>query len=367
MTDLGLSDLFLERANGFAIIPGGDRRDSGRERAGFRGALGLHVFEKLRPRLCPIHEIENCPRLGLVERSPGSIVIIANDDNVEDVAGDVAAKERIGAPHCLHFRLATRGVQRGRHKGIFVMAARQMFQPAADHNAAASSGFVGIGQIHRFFHQEWAQIFVDLLQRRVFEDFRAPLMWFPVLAFADSRPVLDNLDDGELFQDPALCRVGVEFRPSRLQALVHPDHAFELFDIGIGVKRQSFNQRQNRREAVRWWRHTWSFHWPLATGPFSREAYLHLYHNTSLSWLPLAVAPHWLEASAPVGFSVSAKQLCATTPFCQFQCRPLGLQGGGRSHSLRSCSRLIVLLVPASYDCGSSWMNSAISEASCSA
>ena len=112
MTGLGLSDLFLERANGFAIIPGGDRRDSGFERTGFLDALGSHVFEKLRPDLGLLDQLDNGLGLVLVDRAAVSVVIIADHDDIEDVAGDIAAQEGVGAADCLHIRLATGGVGR---------------------------------------------------------------------------------------------------------------------------------------------------------------------------------------------------------------------------------------------------------------
>jgi hypothetical protein len=44
-----------------------------------------------------------------------------------------------------------------------------VLQTAADQDAAALPRFVGIGEIHMFFSQERAQMFVDLLQWGVFE------------------------------------------------------------------------------------------------------------------------------------------------------------------------------------------------------
>src|SRR5271163_4276975 len=126
MTGLRLSYLFLESANGLAIVPGCNRRYRSLERTGFRDALGLHVFQKLGSDFCFFDQINNCLSLGFVYWPSDSVVIIPDNHDVEDVAGDVAAQERIGAPYCLHVRLATRGVRRGRHKGIFIMAARQV-------------------------------------------------------------------------------------------------------------------------------------------------------------------------------------------------------------------------------------------------
>src|SRR5271165_3364188 len=127
--------------------PGGDRRYGSLERTSLLDALGLHVFQKLRPDFGLLDQIKNCLDLGLVDCASGSVVVIPDNHDVEDVAGDVAAEERIGAPHCLHVRLATRGVHRGRHKGIFIMAARQVLQTTADQDAAALLRFVGIGEI----------------------------------------------------------------------------------------------------------------------------------------------------------------------------------------------------------------------------
>src|SRR5215831_17775061 len=145
MTDLCLGDLFFECADRLAVIARGNRRDRRRERAGFFDTLSLHVFEKLWPDPCLLDQRENCLGLGLIDRPAGAIVIIADDDNVEDVAQDIAAQKRIGAADRLHLRLAAGGIERRRHKGILVMAARQMLQTAANKEAAPLAGFVRIG------------------------------------------------------------------------------------------------------------------------------------------------------------------------------------------------------------------------------
>jgi hypothetical protein len=49
------------------------------------------------------------------------------------------------------------------------MTARQVFQTAANQDPAIFPRFVGIREIHILLHQERAQVFVDLLQRGVFE------------------------------------------------------------------------------------------------------------------------------------------------------------------------------------------------------
>src|SRR5215469_6231514 len=83
----------------------------------------------------------------------------------------------------------------------------------------------------------------------------APLL--SVVAFGQNGPVFDDLDAGKLFEDPALRRIERELGLLRFEALVHPRQAFELFDIGMRIKRHSFNQSHNRRRAVRWRRGQW--------------------------------------------------------------------------------------------------------------
>jgi len=50
-------------------------------------------------------------------------------------------------------------------------------------------------------------MFVDLLQWRVFEGLIRALLWFPTVELREHRAVLDDLDAGELFEDPTLGRV----------------------------------------------------------------------------------------------------------------------------------------------------------------
>src|ERR1700757_1084418 len=114
MTGLYLTYLLLQSANGLAIVPGGNRRYSRVERTGFLDALDLHVFQKLMPTFCFFEEIKNRLGLGIVYRSSGSVVVIPDNHDVEDVADNVAAEKRIGAPDCLDVRLATCCVQRRR-------------------------------------------------------------------------------------------------------------------------------------------------------------------------------------------------------------------------------------------------------------
>ena len=123
------------------------------------------------------------------------------------------------------------------------MAARQVLQTAADQDPAVLTRFVGVGEIHLLLQQQRAQIFVDLLQRSIFKGFIVPFLRPPFLDFIECRPVLDDLDAGELFQDPALRRVESELGLLRLEALVRCDDAFELCRVGAGIKRHLFNQR----------------------------------------------------------------------------------------------------------------------------
>ena len=80
------------------------------------------------------------------------------------------------------------------------MAAGQVLEAAADQEAAADPGFVRIGEVHLLFRQERAQMFVDLLQRRVFEGFVGALLWFPTVDFVECRAVLDDLDAGSFLR-----------------------------------------------------------------------------------------------------------------------------------------------------------------------
>ena len=63
------------------------------------------------------------------------------------------------------------------------MAARQVLQTAADQDTPALHRFVRIGEIHILFHQERAQMLVDLLQRGVFEGFIGALLGLSLLDF----------------------------------------------------------------------------------------------------------------------------------------------------------------------------------------
>src|SRR5215472_5247355 len=91
MTSLCLGDLFLERADGLAIVAGGNRRYCSFQRTGFLDALGPHVFEKLRPDLGLLDQLENGLGLSFVECASDSVIIIADNHDVEDVAGDMPA------------------------------------------------------------------------------------------------------------------------------------------------------------------------------------------------------------------------------------------------------------------------------------
>src|SRR6516164_7230341 len=143
MTGLYLDYLLLQSGDGLAIVAGSNRCHGSLQRTGFRDARDLHVFQKLRPDFRLLDELKNPLGLSFVDRSSRSIVIIPDDHDVENVAGDVPAKVRVSAPYRLHIRLATRHVRWGQHKGIFIMAARQVLQTAADHDPAILPRFVG--------------------------------------------------------------------------------------------------------------------------------------------------------------------------------------------------------------------------------
>src|ERR1700719_1273116 len=65
-------------------------------------------------------------------------------------------------------------------------------------------------------------MFVDLLQRRVFEGLISAFLRLPLLDFIEGGgPVLHELDAGELFQDPALRRVECKLGLFRLHSFVH--------------------------------------------------------------------------------------------------------------------------------------------------
>src|SRR6202048_1859578 len=97
-------------------------------------------------------------------------------------------------------------------------------------------------------------MFVNLLQRRVFEGAIAAFLRLSLLDFIEGGgPVLHELDAGELFQDPALRRVECKLGLLRLHSFVHCDDAVEFFDICAGINRHPFDQSQNPSSAVQWW------------------------------------------------------------------------------------------------------------------
>src|SRR5215467_5395012 len=109
-TGLRLHYLSLERADRFAIVARGDRRDGRLEGTGFLDALGLHVFEKLRPGFGLLDQLDNFLGLGFAHRPAIAVVVIPDNYDIEDVAGDVTTQERVGASDRLHARLVTRNV-----------------------------------------------------------------------------------------------------------------------------------------------------------------------------------------------------------------------------------------------------------------
>jgi hypothetical protein len=122
------------------------------------------------------------------------------------------------------------------------MAAWQVLEAAADQKAAVLQRFVGIGEIHLLFYQKRAQMLVDLLERGVFERFiGSPLRPF-LFDFIQSGLVLEDLDAGELFEDPGLCCVVLKLSLFRLEPLVHCNDRIKLFDIGARIECQAIDQ-----------------------------------------------------------------------------------------------------------------------------
>src|SRR3954453_5651840 len=161
------------------------------------------------------------------------------------------------------------------------MATRQVLQATADQDPAVLPRFVGIGEVHLLLQQERAQMFVDLLQRGVFEGFVGTFLRLSLLDFITGGPVLHELDAGELFQDPALRRVERKLGLFCVQSLIHCHHAIELFDIGAGVKRYPFNQLQNRGGAIAWWRGNYPGNLPFTLHGRTCEASLFPHQSSS--------------------------------------------------------------------------------------
>jgi hypothetical protein len=97
-------------------------------------------------------------------------------------------------------------------------------------------------------------------------------------------PVLDDLDAGKLFEDPPLRCIVREFGFFRFEALVHCCQPFKLLDIGAGIKRHLFNQRQHHRSVVRRWFRRW-LNWSFPPLGLSREGGLLLHQCSSICQL----------------------------------------------------------------------------------
>ena len=63
------------------------------------------------------------------------------------------------------------------------MATRQVLQATADKDPAVLARFIGIREIHLLLQQERAQMFVDLLQRGVFEGFKGASLRLSLVDF----------------------------------------------------------------------------------------------------------------------------------------------------------------------------------------
>src|SRR5215469_13896279 len=118
---------------------------------------------------------------------------------------------------------------------------------------------------------------VDLLERGVSEGFNGASL-LSVVDVGQNGPAFDDLDAGELFEDPPLRSIEREFGFLRFEAVVYRRQVFELFDTGARVERHPFDQRHNSRRAVQWWRGQWlNRTFPLLA--LSREANLLLHQR----------------------------------------------------------------------------------------
>src|SRR5215469_7368149 len=126
-------------------------------------------------------------------------------------------------------------------------------------------------------------MFVDLFERRIFEGFNGASL-LSVVDVGQNGPVFDDLDAGELFEDPPLRSIEREFRLLCLEALVYCHHAVEFLDIGMRIERQPVNQRQHHRSVVQRWFRRW-LNWPSPLLGLSREAGLLLHQCSSICQL----------------------------------------------------------------------------------
>jgi hypothetical protein len=113
-----------------------------------------------------------------------------------------------------------------------------VLQAAADQNAAAVAWLIGIGEIHLLLRQQRAQMFVDLFERSVFESFKDALLGLSFVAFGQNRPVLDDLDTSEFFEDPPFA------------ALYASSASFALRRSYIAVRRSSFSTSARGSSAI---------------------------------------------------------------------------------------------------------------------
>src|SRR6516225_540074 len=188
-----------------------------------------------------------------------------------------------------------------------------MLQPTADQNAAVPR-FIGIGEIHLLFRQERAQMFVDLLERRIFEGFNGASL-LSVVDVGQNGPVLDDLDAGELFEDPALRRIERELGLFRFEAFVYRRQSIELFDTGARVERYPFNQSQDRRRGVHC-RCGECLNLPLPLLGLSIEASLFLHLHSPQSVRSLRRPHHSFWCIRSCRFTSSAGRMPRASGFC---------------------------------------------------
>src|SRR6516164_9887873 len=132
-------------------------------------------------------------------------------------------------------------------------------------------------------------MFVYLFERGVFEGFNGVSL-LSVVDVGQNGPVFDDLDAGELFEDPALRRIERALGLFRFEAFVYRRQSIELFDTGARVERYPFNQSQDRRRGVHCRRGEW-LNPPFPLLGLSIEAGLFL-HLHSSPWLRSLRRPH---------------------------------------------------------------------------
>src|SRR5271166_437743 len=116
----------LQRVDRLAVVAREHGGDGLRWRSAVFYGLQAHIFEKLRACLRLFHFSENFYDLLIRNRAADSIVIIANHNNVENIAGDISAQIGISAAYRLHIVLAAGSIKRSRHERILEVTSGQV-------------------------------------------------------------------------------------------------------------------------------------------------------------------------------------------------------------------------------------------------